>query len=254
MSYRNALVTGATSGIGREFAEQLAATGHGVVLVARDKARLEGVAEELGQRYGVHTEVLAADLSVREDVDRVAARLSDEARPIDLLVNNAGFGLKRPFLENRLDDEQAMLDVLVTAVMRLTHAALSVMVERGHGAVINVSSMARFLPRGTYSAAKAYVSSFSEWADLTYRDRGVRVMALHPGFTKTEFHARMDVSRESAPRWLWLNANRVVQDSLRDLERGRTVSIPGKRYQAIATVTRLTPRSLQSRFQSWGRR
>ncbi len=187
-----ALVTGPTAGIGRSFAHQLAASGYDLVLVARDATRLESEAAELRASYGVEVEVLPADLVDRDELARVEARLADRDRPVDLLVNNAGFGLKKRFLDNSVDDEQAMLDVLVTAVMRLTHAALGAMSERGRGGIINVSSVAAFLPRGSYSAAKAYVNSFSEWA-RTSTPRGVTVTCLCPGFTKTEFHERMDV-------------------------------------------------------------
>src|SRR3712207_935850 len=124
-----------------------------------------------------------------------------------------------------------MLDVLVVAVLRLTHAALTHMVPRGHGGVINVSSVAGFLPRGTYSAAKAYVTSLSEWADVTYRGCGVRTMALCPGYTRTEFHDRMEVGRHSVPSWLWLDADRVVRDALADFDSGKTVSVPDVRYK-----------------------
>ncbi len=144
--------------------------------------------------------------------------------------------------------------MLVTAVLRLSHAALGAMVARGSGAIVNVSSVAGYLPRGTYSAAKAYVTSLSEWADLTYRDQGVRVMALLPGFTKTEFHQRMDVSRDSAPSWLWLDVDRLVSEALRDLAKGRTISVPSKRYKAISVVARYTPTSVQARFQGLGRK
>ena len=169
-------------------------------------------------------------------------------------MNNAGFGLKEKFLDNSVEDEQYLLDVLVTAVLRLTHAALGPMVQRGSGSIVNVSSVAGYLPRGTYSAAKAYVTSLSEWADLTYRDRGVRVMALLPGFTKTEFHARMDVSRESAPSWMWLDVDRLVAEALRDLRRGRTISVPSRRYKVLAAAAKYTPTGLQARFQGLGRR
>ncbi|QNN51758.1 SDR family NAD(P)-dependent oxidoreductase [Nocardioides mesophilus] len=249
-----ALVTGPTAGIGTCFAEQLAARGHGLVLVARDETRLRELAGRLGQEYGVAVEVLVADLSDRKQLRRVEARLAEPSRPVDLLVNNAGFGLKRPFLDNSVEDEQDMLDVLVTAVMRLSHAALGAMVGRGHGAIVNVSSVAGFLPRGTYSAAKAYVTSFSQWADLTYREQGVRTMALCPGFTKTEFHARMDVSRGSAPAWMWLEADRLVRDALADLERGKRVSVPSRRYQALTALARYVPPSLLGRLQGVGRR
>ena len=254
MTGRTALITGPTAGIGLSFARQLAAQGYRLVLVARNEERLRSVAADLEREYGVEVEVLPADLSDRASLAPVEARVADPARPVDLLVNNAGFGLKHPFLENDVEDEQAMLDVLVTAVLRLTHAALGPMVARGSGAIVNVSSVAGYLPRGTYSAAKAYVTALSEWADLTYRDRGVRVMALLPGFTKTEFHERMDVSRESAPSFLWLDADRLVRDALSDLRKGRTISVPSRRYKALAALAKYTPSSVQARFQGLGRR
>jgi uncharacterized protein len=254
MTRPTALITGPTAGIGRSFAVQLAASGHDLVLVARNRERLEKVAAELRERYGADVEVIVADLGDRSQLATVETRLDDRARPVDLLVNNAGFGLKRGFLDNSLDQEQYLLDVLVTAVLRLTRTALEPMVERGSGAIVNVSSVAGYLPRGTYSAAKAYVTSLSEWADLTYRDRGVRVMALLPGFTRTEFHGRMEVRPDSAPSWLWLDADRLVRDALRDLEKGRRVSVPSKRYKAIAAAARYTPSSVQARFQGLGRK
>ncbi len=254
MAPRTALVTGPTAGIGLAFARRLAATGHHLVLVARDEQRLRDVADDLRREHGVEVEVLAADLADRAALARVEARVADPDRPVDLLVNNAGFGLKHPFLENDIEDEQAMLDVLVTAVLRLSHAALGPMVARRDGAIVNVSSVAGYLPRGTYSAAKAYVTALSEWADLTYRDRGVRVMALLPGFTRTEFHGRMDVGPDSAPSWMWLDADRLVADALADLERGRTISVPSKRYKVLAAVARYTPSSVQARFQRLGRK
>jgi len=250
-----ALVTGATAGIGLEFARQLAARRHDLVLVARDETRLASVAEELRSSYGVGTEVLAADLTLPEQLARVEERLADRSAPVDLLVNNAGFGLKERFLDNPVDVEQAQQDVLVRAVLRLTHAALGGMVERGRGGVINVSSVAAFLPRGTYSAAKAWVNSFSAWAHQEYAARGVTVMALCPGFVKTEFHQRLGVDRDaSAPRPLWLEPDRLVRDALADFDRGRALSIPSKRYKAIVTVSRLVPRSALQRLQGLGRK
>lgn len=248
------MVTGPTSGIGRSFAEHLAASGYDLVLVSRTRERLERVSVEAVERHGVGVEVIVADLGDREQLAVVEARVADRSRPVDLLVNSAGFGLEHPFLDNTIEQEQYLLDVLATAVLRLTHAALTPMVERGRGAIVNVSSVAGYLPRGTYSAAKAYVTSLSEWADLTYRDRGVRVMALLPGFTRTEFHQRIDVSRESAPSWMWLDADRLVTEALRDLAKGRRISIPSRRYKVLAAVARYTPSSLQARFQGLGRR
>jgi short-subunit dehydrogenase len=254
MTPGTALVTGPTAGIGRSFAQALAARGHDLVLVARDEARLEELAAGLRTSYGVGVEVLGADLADRASLAAVEARVADPDRPVTLLVNNAGFGHRQPFTDNTVEDEQQMLDVLVTAVMRLSHAALRPMLARGDGAIINVASVAAFLPRGTYSAAKSYVVSFTEWLDLTYRDRGVRAMALCPGFVRTEFHQRMGVGPGSAPRWMWLDADRLVRDALADLDSGRTISVPSKRYKVLSTVARCTPSSLQARFQSLGRR
>ena len=249
------LVTGATAGIGHEFARQLAERGDDLVLVARDTARLEEVAADLRSSYGVATEVLPADLTDPAQLATIEERLADRERPVDLLVNNAGFGLKGSFLDNDVDTEQRQQDVLVRAVLRLTHAALGGMVERRRGGVINVSSVAAFLPRGTYSAAKAWVNSFSAWAHNEYGDRGVNVMALCPGFVRTEFHQRLGVDREStAPKVLWLDADRLVRDALADFDRGRPLSIPSKRYKTIVTATRVVPTPLLQRFQSMGRK
>jgi uncharacterized protein len=247
-----ALVTGPTAGIGHSFAEQLAARGHDLVLVARNRDRLDEVAAELRASYDVDVEVLPADLADRDQLAMVAARLADRERPVDLLVNNAGFGLKRRFLDNHVEAEQEMLDVLVTAVLRLSHAALGPMSERGEGGIINVSSVAAFLPRGTYAAAKAWVNSFSEWAANEYRAQGVTVMSLCPGFTKTEFHERMDVRRGSG--FMWLDADDLVRTALADFDKGRVFSIPGAQYKTIVGVTRLVPNRVLQRFQSMGRR
>jgi short-subunit dehydrogenase len=249
---RCALVTGPTAGIGHEFARQLAARDLDLVLVARDEARLEAVAAELRAAYGVTVEVLAADLTDRAALAKVEARLADRERPVDLLVNNAGFGLKGRFLDNTVEQEQAMLDVLVTAVMRLSHAALGAMAERGHGGVINVSSVAAFLPRGTYAAAKAWVNSFSEWAANEYRSSGVTVMALCPGFTKTEFHERMGAQRGSS--LLWMEPGPLVRRALADFDKGRTFSIPGAQYKVIVALTKLIPSRALQGYQSMGRK
>ncbi len=249
-----ALVTGATAGIGHSFAVQLAARGHDLVLVARDRERLDQVAADLRASYDVQVEVLPADLTDRSSLALVEARVADPDRPVELLVNNAGFSFKKRFLDNPVDAENAMLDVLVTAVMRLSHAALGAMTERGRGGIINVSSVAAFLPRGTYSAAKAWVNSFGEWAAAEYRPRGVTVMTLCPGFTRTEFHERMGVSRDSAPSFLWLDADDLVSQALSDFDKRRVYSIPSARYKAIATAARLVPHGLLQRFQAVGRK
>jgi short-subunit dehydrogenase len=247
-----ALVTGATAGIGLEFARQLAARGDDLVLVARDTERLEALAADLRTVHGVDVEVLSADLVDRAQLATVEHRLASAERPVDLLVNNAGFGLKRRFGDNDVEQEQAMLDVLVVAVMRLSHAALRAMSARGRGGIINVSSVAAFLPRGSYSAAKAYVNSFGAWAANEYRSKGVTVTTLCPGFTKTEFHERMDVRRGSG--FLWLDADFLVSEALKDFDKGKSLSVPGAQYKVITTATRLVPTRISQRFQTLGRK
>ncbi len=249
-----ALVTGPTSGIGLSFARALAARGHDLVLVARNEQRLAATADELRSTYGVAVEVLPADLVDRAQLAKVEARLADRGEPVRLLVNNAGFGLRGRFLDNDLAREQDQLDVLVTAVMRLTHAALGAMLAEGRGQIVNVSSMAGFLQRGSYSAAKSYVTKLSQWAHHEYAGQGVQVMAVCPGFVRTEFHQRLGSDTDSAPRLLWLDPDRVVAEALVDLDAGKALSIPSKRYKAIAAVVRVVPASLQQRFQGLGRK
>jgi short-subunit dehydrogenase len=253
-----ALVTGPTAGLGRVFADRLARRGYDLVLVARDEARLKAVADELTTTYAVSCEVLVADLVDREQLrlveDRVSSAGSPHQPPIDLLVNNAGFGLKRKFLQNTVEQEQAHLDILVTAPMRLTHAALRQMTQRHTGAIINVSSVAGTQPRGSYSAAKAYLNRFGEWAAHEYAKDGVRIMTVLPGFTRTEFHERMAVGRDAVPGPLWLDADRVVDEALADFDAGRRMSIPSKRYKVIATASKHLPVRVLQRFQSLGRR
>ena len=239
-----ALITGGTAGLGAEFARQLAARGDDLVLVARDAARLQERADDLAQRYRVHVEVLPADLSDRAQLAVVEERLRDLGRPVDLLVNNAGFGTNQLFLDGDLDEEQRQLDVLVTAVLRLTHAALPGMVRRGTGGVINVSSVAGFIAGGTYSAAKSWVTVFSEAVDRQMQGTGVHVTALCPGFTHTEFHERAGMDVDHLPDWMWLDAPDVVAAALADFRRGRPVSVPGAQYKVLSTVARYAPRPL----------
>ena len=242
-----ALISGATAGIGAEFARQLATRGDDLVLVARDEARLSSFADELTARHRVRCEVLVADLTDRQQLSLVEGRLRDDTRPIDLLVNNAGFTVNQGFLGGDLDAEQQMLDVLVTAVMRLTHAAIPGMVGRGTGGVINVSSVAGFIAGGTYSAAKSYATVFSESVDRQLSGTGVHVMALCPGFTHTEFHERAAIDMSDLPDWMWLDAPALVTAALADFGRGKAVSIPGAQYKTLMTVARYAPRPLVRR-------
>lgn len=241
-----ALVTGASAGLGHEFAKQLAAQGHDLVLVARNASRLAATAEEFRGRYGISAEVLPADLTKDDDVAAVVERLKDAARPVGILVNNAGIGLLHNFEDNHPAEEASHLKLHAETSMVLTHAALKGMLERGDGRIINVASVAAFLPRGTYSAAKAWLVSFSRWANLAYRKRGVKVTAVCPGFTHTEFHDRMGMDKSVAPSWTWLRAERVVREGLADNERGKAVSVPSKRYKMVAAVAKVAPARLMA--------
>jgi short-subunit dehydrogenase len=253
-----ALVTGATAGIGAAFARRLAADGYDLVLVARDAGRLEAYAKELTAAHGGAAEVLPADLSTDEGADKVARRLADEsAEPVDLLINNAGIGLKSSFLRNDYADEARVLRLNVAAVMRLTHAVLPAMTARGHGAIVNVSSVAGFgalQPGSTYAATKAWVTVFSESVGLSARRHGVRVLALCPGFVRTEFHERAGIDTAGSPEWMWLKADDVVKVALRDLGRGRLVSVPDWRYKSAVFALRHLPRAIVHRAAGGTRR
>ncbi|MEV8633561.1 SDR family oxidoreductase [Streptosporangium sp. NPDC051023] len=241
----SALITGATAGIGAAFARRLAADGFSLILVARDEERLTASAETLRLRYGVETEVLAADLATEEGLEKVEGRLR---RGVDLLVNNAGFGHPGSFLEVSVSDELRMLKVHCEAVLRLTLAALPGMRKRDRGAVVNVASVAAFFNRGTYSASKAWVVNYSESTAAELVGTRVRVMALCPGFVRTEFHERASMDTSGIPSFLWLSADDVVNEAMRDLALGKRVSVPDLRYKVIVGVGKLIPRGLAARF------
>jgi short-subunit dehydrogenase len=249
-----ALITGATSGIGAAFASRLARDGRDLVLVARNRERLEAAAV-VHRAAGVAVEVLPADLSVEEERARVAARLSGaDAAPVDLLINNAGYttgGL--------LDVDSAalrrQLEVNVASVLELTVAALPGMIDRSRGAVINVSSISGFLPGNSqYSADKAWVTAFTEAVSAKLAATGVRAIALCPGYVRTEFHERagLDVGRRKGP--FWLDADRVVEDCLADLARGKVVSVPSPQYKMIAALVDLLPRPLVRQLVNFAER
>ncbi|MFJ8540918.1 SDR family NAD(P)-dependent oxidoreductase [Streptomyces sp. NPDC093586] len=239
-----ALITGSTAGIGAAFARRLAADGHDLVLVARDIERLREQATELHDRHGIEAEVLTADLATDAGIEAVAARLGDRRNPVDLLINNAGFGNKGRFLEVPVADELTMLKVHCEAVLRLTAAATESMRARGRGGVVNVASVAAFVPRGTYGASKAWVVQFTQGVAKDLADSGVRLMALCPGFVRTEFHERAGMGTDNIPNWMWLDADKLVAAALADLSRGKSLSIPDPRYKALMGAAKLVPRGM----------
>ncbi|WP_341210511.1 SDR family NAD(P)-dependent oxidoreductase [Microbacterium proteolyticum] len=249
---RTALITGASSGLGAEFARQLAVRGADVVLVARDREALAAVADGIRAVSRSRVEMLPADLLDDDDRAAVEARL---AVGVDVLVNNAGFGLDLAFEKNDIADEVRHLRLHVEVAMRLTHAALPAMLDRGGGRIINVASVAGFVPRGTYGAVKGWLISFSRWANVVYGPRGVTVTAVCPGFVHTNFHERLGLppGQEGVPNRMWLDAGTVVREGLRDAARGRSVSIPSLRYKAIVAVSRLLPDGVVVRAASRGR-
>ncbi|WP_210591539.1 SDR family oxidoreductase [Streptomyces sp. GESEQ-35] len=239
-----ALITGSTAGIGAAFARRLAADGHNLVLVARDTERLAEQATELHDRHGIEAEVLAADLAEDAGIDAVAARLADRKNPVDLLINNAGFGNKGRYLDVSMADELKMIKVHCEAVLRLTSAATEAMRDRGRGGVVNVASVAAFVPRGTYGASKAWVVQFTQGAARDLAGSGVRLMVLCPGFVRTEFHQRAGMGTDNIPGWMWLDADKLVASALGDLARGRTLSIPDPRYKVLMGMAKVAPRGL----------
>jgi short-subunit dehydrogenase len=238
-----ALVTGASAGIGAVFAQRLANDDYDLVLVARDRERLEKLAAELP----TDTEVLAADLTNADELSRVEERCRGEARPLDLLVNNAGFATAGPFVELDLDGEDREIRLNVVSLARLTHAALRGMVERGRGGVINVSSVASYQPgpyNATYAATKAFVTSFSQAIHEEVRSKGVTVTVLCPGPTHTEFADRAGLHGWTGPGFMWQQPEDVVEAALRDHRRRAAVSIPGIQNRAAAAFSSIMPTAI----------
>lgn len=237
-----ALVTGATSGIGESFTRLLAAHNYNLVLVARDLPRLDERALALQTKFGVETVVLQADLATEQGCALIENYI--EEHEINVLINNAGFGIKKAFTASALIDEQNLLDVLVRTPMRLMHVALPTMKARDKGIIINVSSVAGFIAGGTYSASKSYLTVLSESLNTELLGTKVRISALCPGYTRTEFHQRGRMSMKGLPNFMWLNADKLVAKAWSDALKGKAISIPGWQYQILTFVIRYTPRSM----------
>lgn len=242
-------MTGASSGIGDALARRLAAEGTDLVVVARDVVRLEALAAELEEAHGVEVEVLGADLGAPVSRHAVEQRLADPGRPVDLLVNNAGFGTNGSFHELPVDREEQEVQVNVLALMRLTSAALGPMVARGCGHVLNIASIGGLYPipgSATYGATKAFVCSFGDAVHEELRGTGVVVTTSLPGFTRTEFQERSDWSgQESLPSFAWLTADEVARDSLAGAWAGRARVVPARRYTLLTAATAPVPPSLK---------
>ncbi len=241
-SLGTALITGASAGLGAEFAVQLAQQGYDLLLAARRLDRLQTLADSIQHRKPVRIEVLSADLATDEGIQSVEQKIR-ACTNLSLLVNNAGFGLRGRFSTQPVEKHLAMIQVHVIASVRLTHAALPGMLSRQKGGIINVASMAAFLPlrNSTYSSTKAYLVNFSEALESELGRKGIHAQALCPGFTYTEFHDTQELKgfpRSRLPRWLWLDADMVVRSSLNALGSGQVICIPGWQYKLVYLLTR----------------
>ena len=237
-----ALVTGATAGIGESFTRLLADNNYNIVLVARDLQRLEERARDLESKFNISTHVIQADLATESGCGEIEQYILNNH--IDVLINNAGFGLNKAFTMSAIEAEQQMLDVLVRTPMRLMHAVLPGMKERNKGVVINVSSVAGYIAGGSYSASKSYMTVISESLNTELSGTQVKVSALCPGFTRTEFHQRARMSMKGLPNFMWLNSDELVKKSWSDALKGEAVSIPGWQYRILVFVIQALPRTL----------
>lgn len=237
-----ALVTGATVGIGESFTRLLAEKNYNLVLVARDMSRLQERASQLQSQFNVQTHILQADLSTDAGCTAVEQYIANNQ--IDVLINNAGFGINKAFTMSELKAEQEMFDVLVRTPMRLMHGVLPGMKQRNKGVVINVSSVAGYIAGGSYSAAKSYLTVISESLHTELADTNIKVSALCPGFTRTEFHQRGRMSMKGLPNFMWLDSDTLVAKAWSDALKGKAVSIPGWQYQILVFVIASLPRSI----------
>jgi uncharacterized protein len=239
-----ALITGGTSGIGAAFARAYAARGYDLVLVARNPDRLTETATILKDRYQAAVETIPADLAERDDVQRVADRLASAEQPVDVLINNAGVGIRSKLLDPDISTHEYALDLMVRAVMILSATAGRTMRRRGTGTIINVSSTAGFIAMGHNSAIKAYVTTYTETLAGELSGTGVTVTALCPGWVRTEFHERASVRTHNIPGPMWLDPDELVAECLKDVAAGKVVSIPSIRYKALILAARHVPRGV----------
>lgn len=249
-----ALITGGTSGIGAAFSKAFAERGVHLVIVARDAERLESFAHNIRTSYGVEVETLRADLQYRDDLERVKERVSQntpEKQEIDILVNNAGFSVRTDILGEDVDLHDAAFEVMIRGVFHLSNVAGRAFSARGRGWIINVNSVSGHLPQNNYSAIKAWGLNFTEALAVRLAGSGVRVTSLEPGWVRTEFHSRAGVKGSSIPDFLWLNADKLVEECLRDVAKGKVISIPSGRFQVLAFLARIAPRPILHSVSAW---
>ncbi len=239
---RTALITGASAGIGAEFARQLAAGRSDLILVARRKERLEALAAELSTRHGVRVEILQADLASPDGLEAVGRRIAS-AETLDLLINNAGFGGAGTFSKSDVGYDLGMVHVQIDAAVSLSRAALDGMTVRGRGSIINVASVAAFsqVSGPMYGGVKAFLVKFSEGLDYELKDKGIRVQALCPGMTHTEFHDVIKMDKSAVPGFMWMSAVDVVTISLKALRRRKVICIPGLKNRLVSAPMRCLP-------------
>jgi short-subunit dehydrogenase len=237
-----AMVTGATAGIGESFTRVLAREGFNIVLVARDLERMKERATTLESQFNVQAAIVQADLATDDGCAKVEKYLTEN--PVEVLINNAGFGINKAFSMSDLNAEQQLLDVLVRTPMRLMHTVIPQMKARNSGSIVNVSSVAGWIAGGTYSAAKSYLTVLSESLHTELSGTGIKISALCPGFTRTEFHERGRMRMNGLPNFMWLSADRVVSQAWKENQNGKVLSVPGWQYLILSTVSRFGPRPL----------
>ncbi|MDR1264651.1 MAG: SDR family NAD(P)-dependent oxidoreductase [Propionibacteriaceae bacterium] len=249
-----ALITGGSVGLGRAFARRLARDGWDLVLASRDQDGLEQVASDLRSIHGVAVEVIRSDLSERGDSLRLAARLEDPDRPVDLLVNNAGFGIHDPLATCSVERLARAVEVMDLAPAILAAAAARAMRERGRGGIVNITSSAAVLRTGAYAAVKAWATVYSQSLAIELADSGVRVLAVMPGWIETEFHKRAGIQANAFPAALkplvYVPADQVVDQALEALAKGKTTCVPTKRWAAAVWLARVIPESLNRKVSA----
>ena len=243
-----ALVTGASAGIGLEFVHQLAKKGYDVILVSRNKNKLEEIAKDVTNKYGVKTQVLTADLGTDQGIKQTCDFILQN--DIEFVVNNAGLGINKPFHATDLAEEVNLLNVLVKAPLEISHAAINQMRKKNKGFIVNVGSVAAWTTSGTYSAAKVWLTSFSESLNTNYKNSGINVTVVAPGFTRTEFHQRAQMPTNEIPNWMWISTQLVVKESIKAVLKAKPVVIPHLKYKILFVFLRVMPRSFIRKFSN----